>query len=420
MRATVGLMIALVAAAAGSPASAEDPRPHQEIMDAVVVAFRAGDWPTLCVELDAAQLQRPYSLFLTRNRILARALDGRAPDALTLAREVAERGLAMDFDAHPALVEFAEHDDFAPIAALMEENRAARGEATLVFEVADPGLLPEAYAPLARGALVGSVRTGSILAVDHEANTRVVAQSAGGVFDLEVRGDRVWAVVNSQLAYEHAEPESPWAAIEVFDLETGRRVRTVRVAEADALLGDLEVARDGVAYASDSQTPRLFRLAPHAAAFEVFATDPRFANLQGLALDEEHDRLFVADYLSGLFVVEIQTATVRSIAAPSAWHLGGIDGLVLARGALIGVQNGTLPHRIVRMELDDEATRVEGFEVLQQNLPQWHEPTHGAVVGSEFHYIATSNWPSYDEAGAVREGARMEPLRVLSVVIAPR
>lgn len=329
--------VALVLTALARPALTQEVRTYQEVMDAAIEAFRANDWPTLSAHPDAAQLLHPYSLFVTRNRILARAMEGRTEDALELAE--------LDF-------------------------------------------LPEAYAPAEQVAYVGSVRNGTILAVDAAGEARVAARAPGGVFDLEVRGPRLWAVVNSQLAYEHADPESPWAAVQVFDVETGASLREVRVTHADALLGDLEVASDGVAYASDSRTPRIFRLAAEGTQLEIFATDPRFANLQGIALDEAHGRIFVADYMAGLFVVDLATGAVRSLEAPPHMHVGGIDGLVRFEADLIGIQNGTTPHRIVRIALDAPAERIVALEVLQQNLASWNEPPHGAVVGSHFHYIA--------------------------------
>ncbi len=185
------------------------------------------------------------------------------------------------------------------------------------------------------------------------------------------------------------------------------------VAEPAALLGDLE-ADGAIAYASDSMTPRIFSLAAGGAP-AVLAADPRFVNLQGLALDRKKRRLYVADYLSGLFVIDLRTKAVTPIANPSDAHLGGIDGLYLYKGDLIGVQNGTAPQRIVRIDLDKKGLTARSLSVLQQALPEWNEPTHGFVDGDRFIYIATSNWPAYDDAGKLREGALLQPLRLMAV-----
>lgn len=396
-------------------AAAQETPSYEESMQAARAAFGAGDWIALGTHLDAAQTQRPYSLYVTRNRILARALAGQTQDALDLAGDLAARGLTMDFTGHEALETLAASPGFEAIGARFAANATPRGDAELVLELEEPGLLPEAIAPAGDGYCIGSVRTGKILLVDGAGVARTVATAPGGVFDLEVRGDTAWAAVNSHAPYVDADAAPSTASVIVYDLATSSVSREVRVGEPDALLGDLELSGDHTVYASDSATPRLFRLGPDAESFEVFATDPRFANLQGIALDEARGLLFVADYLTGLFVVELRTAQVRALASATGAHLGGIDGLLRHGDALIGIQNGTTPQRIVRIRLDAGATRVVGFDVLQQGLAQWNEPTHGAVIGSELHYLATSNWPAYADDGTVREGARLEPLRVLAV-----
>ena len=79
------------------------------------------------------------------------------------------------------------------------------------------------------------------------------------------------------------------------------------------------------------------------------------------------------------------------------------------------MQNGTSPQRIVKIELDPSGTVAERLTVLQQALPEWREPTHGFVDGEKFVYIATSNWPAYDDDGNLRDGADLAPLRIMSV-----
>jgi hypothetical protein len=184
---------------------------------------------------------------------------------------------------------------------------------------------------------------------------------------------------------------------------------------ADALIGDIEIDGRGTLYASDSLGPRLFIAGKKDEAARLFASDDRWANLQGIALDEKHGRLFLADYLTGLYVVDLKDGAVRAIGNPSDAHLGGIDGLYFHDGDLIGVQNGVSPQRIVRIRLDTKGGVAESLDVLAGNLEGWAEPTHGVIAGDEFYYIATSNWPAYDDDGDLRDGANLAPLRIMSL-----
>lgn len=406
---------AMIAAALVSQAVAAQPA-YQESMEAAGRAYQAQAWPALNDALDAAQSARPYSLYVYRNRILARMLAGRENEALMLAAKAAERGLVLDLSGHPAFDELAALDGFESVSARMLANAEPLGAGAAMIEFPETGLLPEAIAFDRKGTLyIGGVRNGAIMKERRDGeNLAPVATAPGGVFDLEIRGRKVWAAVNNRLAYKDADAAAPFAAIMIFDAKTGDTLSDIRIGEDGAMLGDLEVAKDGTAYASDSLTPRIYRLGPGGGAPKLFAEDPRFVNLQGIALDEKNRRLFVADYLAGLFIVDLETGAVSHIDNQADAHLGGIDGLYYHDDALIGIQNGTSPQRVVRIALDGAGAAVS-LEVLHQNLDGWNEPTHGAMLGKTFHYIATSNWPSYGDDGALKDEPAPKPLRIMSL-----
>lgn len=397
-------------------ASAAAARSYDDIMAEAQVAFEAEDYAALSNLLDEAQQERPYSLFIMRNRVLARVLNERMDEAISLVKDVADRGLVLQTPPHEAFDRLRAEPAFAPIAAQMAENAKPVGTETTVLENGADDLLPEAIAlTRKRETLIGSVRNGKIIAIDKSGAVREVATAKGGVFDIELSKKELFAAVNNQLAYENSGAEPAFAAVVAYDARTGAVLRSVRAPEGEALFGDIELARNGDIYVSDSVTPRIMKLAKTADALEPFAADARFANLQGLALDEANRRLFVADYLTGLYSIDLGDGAIAPLANPTGAHLGGIDGLYLYRGDLIGVQNGTSPQRIVRIALDKDAKTVDALTVVQQALPSWNEPTHGVAVGKEFRYIATTNWPAYDDAGKPRDNATLAPLRVMSV-----
>jgi hypothetical protein len=406
----IGLAAAIwLLAAASGHASA---RPYEEVMSEAQAAFAAEDYETAGERLDEAQLLRPYSLFLIRNRILTRLMTNRDDEALAIARDVADRGLALELPPHQAFTRMKAMEDYAPIATKMAENVRPIGEETIVSEIAEDTLLPEAISRRAKRTLIGSVRRGEIW--DASAGFTRVATLDGGVFDLEQNKKSIFAAINNQLAFERRGDRPAFAAIAVLDARTGAQRLRIEIG-ADALVGDIEIDADGLIYASDSLKPRVFVVAGEDAAARVLASDERWANPQGIALDRKRDRLYLADYLTGLFAIDLATGAVAQVGNPSNAHLGGIDGLYSHHGDLIGVQNGTTPQRVVRIRLDKAGNVAMGLDVLAQALETWNEPTHGAVVGGEFHYIATSNWPAYDDEGKLREGATLEPLRIMSV-----
>jgi hypothetical protein len=408
--ASLAVMLATSAIAAGAPT-------YKDSMTSAAAAFEAEDWPALNEALDAAQNAAPWSLYVYRNRIIARMLAGRPDEALALTAKAAQRGLSFNLTGHPAFDELAALPAFAPIAARMEANMAAIGEEGSVREFSDSEHLPEAITyDRKKNLYIGSVRSGSILKASKKSETlTLISQASGGIFDLEIRGGTIWAAVNNQLAYEGADAENKFASVMAFNAKTGAPIREIRAGDSEAIIGDIEVAKDGTIYASDSITPRILKMAPNGQTLDEFATDPRFVNLQGIALDEKNHRLFLADYLAGLFVIDTRTGAVTALGNTADAHLGGIDGLYYYKGGLIGIQNGTTPIRIVYIGLNDDATAVTTFIAMQQNLEAWNEPTHGVIEGNDFHYIATSNWPSYDGEWNLREGAELQPLRIMTL-----
>ncbi|HNR76879.1 MAG TPA: hypothetical protein PKM48_07090 [Parvularculaceae bacterium] len=397
-----------------TPAAA---RPYDEIMAEARDAFIAEDFATAADLLDEAQIERPYSLYLTRNRVLTRILTDRMDEAIAIAAEIAERGLVLETPENEAFDRMRADPAFAPVAKRMAANAKPLGEARIIATFDEAGLLPEAISKKGDRLLIGAVRTGEIR--DSSNALALFSSLDGGVFDIEQRRNAVYAAINNQLAYEN-KTDDAFAAVVELDGKTGAVLNRHRLNPGPSLIGDIEIDRKNRLYASDSLTPRIFELTlggkPGDGATGIRAIeDPRFVNSQGIALDEKKKRLFLADYLAGLFVVDLKSNEITQIANPTAAHLGGIDGLYLYKGELIGIQNGTSPQRIVRVDLDKKGITATSLTVLQQALPEWNEPTHGVVDGDALYYIATSNWPAYDDEGNPRDGARLEPLRIMLV-----
>ena len=93
----------------------------------------------------------------------------------------------------------------------------------------------------------------------------------------------------------------------------------------------------------------------------------------------------------------------------------GVDGLYWHRGALVGVQNGVTPARVVRFCLDDDRRGVRRVEMLDRNPAVADEPTLGAVVGDSMFYVATSQWDKFDDDGKRVPGTVLRPATVLGL-----
>jgi hypothetical protein len=208
-----------------------------------------------------------------------------------------------------------------------------------------------------------------------------------------------------------------------FDLETGRVRRSVwmrRDSSTAHTFGDVAVAPNGDVYVSDSQSPWIHRLAAGADSLVAFVTHPLFRSLQGMALSPDGGTMFVADYSHGLMRIDLRTRSVTALAASAGVTLLGVDGLYVHRGALIGVQNGIAPPRLVRFCLDASRGNVVKAEILDRNPQLVDEPTLGAIVGDSAFYVATSQWEKFTDAGARAPGSLLRPATVVGVALEPK
>ena len=115
--------------------------------------------------------------------------------------------------------------------------------------------------------------------------------------------------------------------------------------------------------------------------------------------------LLVPDYLKGIAAVDLDGGKIRWLSHPREVALNGIDGLYFAGPALLAVQNGVRPARVVRLWPDAQLLRIERLEVIEAATEGLGEPTLGTLVGVDFVFIADSGWDRYGDDGARKKGA---------------
>ena len=312
------------------------------------------------------------------------------------------------------------------ISARITANGAPLARSSVAAQLEEADFFPEglSHDPASGAWYVGSIR--------HRKVTRILP--GGAVHDLVREGQNgLWSVLGVRAdpaaqtlwvttaaipqgaGYQAA--DSGRSGIYAFDLATGRfKARyLLPTSGAGHLLGDLVVAPNGDVYATDSRDPVIWRVRKGADEVHEFLRHPLFRSLQGPALNPSGRLLYVADYSHGILAVDLNTRQVRVLPAPPRTTTLGIDGLAWHDGGLIGVQNGVVPARVVRLALDAPGERITGVEVLDRNLPLAPEPTIGTVSGNRYFYVANSQWESYDDTGRPRPGVRLIPPRILEI-----
>jgi len=413
----------VLAAATPPSAAAQGDSTWQDHNRAGVLALRARDWPAYRYHhLRLDTLLRGLPLIQLRLASVEARL-GRPEAALRRLERYAAMGLTANLAADSALAPLRGLPGWAPVAERIARNAEPVRRADTVVVLPSRDMMAEdiAYDPRSGRFFVSSMRERRILAVDRNGGTRdFVASGQDGIWaavDLGVDARRrlLWVTTDAlafQVGYDSA--EAGRAAIIAYDLGTGRLVRRIDAPRDTAhFLGDLAVAPTGEVYVSDNTTRAVYVVRSDADSLEVLVPPGVLANPQNPALSPDGRRLFVADYLLGIAVVDLASRRVDWLPQPPDVATNGIDGLYVAGRSLIGVQNGTAPERIVRFPVDEGFTRILGWEVLEQN-PQLDEPTHGVVVGDAFYFIANSG-DERARGATVRDDPAARPPAVMRV-----
>lgn len=397
-------LITLLVALAATAALWAEP-PYRASLREAGEAQKAGNLPLAIEKLEAVRAMRPdYPRVLIA---LARAYTAAGqPDAALAALEsAASRGIAGDVTKDPGLAALGGHPGFTRVARQLTDNATPRGVVATAQELpAQSGIIESAVVDSQGRWFFGDVRNRCIWTRSAEgALARFSAEKDAllGVFGLVIDEKRgaLWAGVSAvpECRNYDAATEKGRACLAEFDLTTGAFRRSLQIPRAggEHVLGSLRLGADGSLFATDSASPVIWRVAPGASQIEAWLESSDFGSLQGLAFSEDGATLFVADYANGIWSIDVATKHRELLRPADDTTLFGIDDLHLHRGALIGVQNGLVPARIIRVTLSGASARAE---TIAQGRPHMHDSATGAILDGNFHFIGDSGWTLHERA----------------------
>jgi sugar lactone lactonase YvrE len=315
-------------------------------------------------------------------------------------------GLGRDLRGDSAFAPFIALPAFANVVAAHDANRAPIARSREVARLADSTYWPEGvdYDARTRRYYVASIRHRTIAEINPDGSTRELwprdGAVVGGMFGVRVDAARgvLWATTSAvpQMA-NYGPADSSIAALLRVRISDGSIERRWNIPPAPEghTLGDLAIGPKGDVFVTDSNEPVLYWLRAGVDTLEAIRS-PLFRSLQGIAPSPDGRLLYVADYSHGILRVNLATKSVMRVAdAPGSTSLG-CDGLAWDRGAIVAVQNGIAPPRIVRFTLSASGDRITEAKVLDRNWEVADEPTIGTIVGNTFVYVANSQWEKYD------------------------
>ena len=283
-----------------------------------------------------------------------------------------------------------------------------------VFPENDLLLESVAHDPTSGSFYVSSVHQRKIYRVDASGARHDFLAADDGVFGLKVDSQRgvLWATTAALPQMRDFRPELLGRSqLLRIALATGAVDRRWEL-PGEHSFGDLALDAGGHPWFSDSKGGGIYRLGDKDELEEMVAPG-RFRSPQGIAFTPDGNRAYIADYPTGLYVLDMGKEP-RPLGHPDDIPVRGIDGLILHKGALIAVLNGITPHRLVRLSLDAAGEAIVGAASLDVG-EHVVEPTTGVVVGERLYYVSTSQWTSFDRDGKLRAAAFLTPAVVRQV-----
>jgi sugar lactone lactonase YvrE len=282
------------------------------------------------------------------------------------------------------------------------------------FVIPEPDMVPEgiAYDPQTGATYVSSTWQRRIVRIARDGAqsdfTPRDSNALYGIIGMHVDAERrrLWAAHSSAGAAMPIRDDSSngSSGLALFDLQSGRMLRNLLLTDgAPHFLNDLDIARDGSLYISDTMSGIVYRVGPNGAALEPFLTLPDEGRGNGVALSEDERTLYVANARGGAFHIDIATRRATAIGLPEGVRIGA-DGLYLYDGDIITVQPWTGDCRVCRYTLDETGTRVTGVRTLLGAHPDILQPTTGVISGRDIYVIANSQLQHYRQLWVAGSG----------------
>jgi hypothetical protein len=356
----------------------------------------------------------------------AEAFAGNQDEALARFEQFARMGQSDDAALSQKQFDAVRADARYPmIHAAMTANEGNVSAADELFALKDDTLIPEDidYDPATHHFYITSVRKKEILSVDMSGGVRVFAQAPDGWPMLAVKADSrhrwLWATEVALDGFVFTSSKD-WgrSAVVIYDLDTGRLLYRIEGPPHSAL-GDMTLTAVGDAIVSDGENGGVYRVDRVLRRFErIDAGD--FISPQTPVVLPDGRHILVPDYLRGIGILDLNSKHVVWLSTQGMHALSGIDGLYLHGTALLAVQNGTSPERVIRFDLDSSLSQVESEFVIERASRTLGDPTHGVVVNGGFYYIANSGWDKLDEHGQIQAGKSLSPAVIMRATLATK
>lgn len=392
----------------------------QKAYNEAMTAYKAKNYPLFYDKMKEAHKIHPYHQGVLYQLGVACALNNKKAEAINYLKqailinsEFRLAGLA-DFNS------IKESEEFKKLLALQTELQQPVIHSDTAFVLKDRSLHTEGieYDATHHVFYLGSIHRRKVIKVTNGKAVDFCAPSFQGmtsIFGLkaDVKKDYLWVCSSPMQEMENYDSTARSAVFQ-FELSSGKLLhKYVALANAKGVFGDLILSRKGTVYISDSQNNTIYTINERTKQIEPFFSSVDFWNIQGMAFSTDDKYLFIADYVKGVFRLDMKSKELLEVKSPDNVSLKGIDGIYFYKNSLIAIQNGVTPLRCTRYYLTSSLDQISRFDVIDRNHPAFGEPTLGVLDGDIFYYIANSQWSGYDDNHHIKPNDQLKDIVIL-------
>ncbi len=373
-----------------------------EYYDAAMKAYKAKDYQSFVENLQKTLDAGAIHPRIYYNLACGYALLGNSPKAIEWLNRIASLGISYDIEKDEDLSSIRSTPEFQTILEKFKQNQKPIVHSQVAFTLPQD-FVPEGvtYDPSQKVFYAGSILLKKIVAVDAHGAATDISTAEDGLYEvlgmsIDHKRNFLWA---SSAQFIDADNDArKVSALFRYDLKTKKLLKRYNLpSDQPHQLGDVIVNRAGDAFTTDSLNPAIYRVDHQSDKLEKIEVGDLFRSPQGLCFSTDEKLLFVADYVRGLFAIDLSTKSHWNVKAPADVTVAGIDGLYQNKDQLIATQNGFNPNRVLRITLNNTKEQVTRVEVLEVGDPKDGEFTLGVITGNEFYFVGNSQLEAYYE-----------------------
>ncbi len=257
-----------------------------------------------------------------------------------------------------------------------------------------------AYVPESSELYLSGIRSGAVTVLSATGARDVITFRPGvAAYAIGLRDGSIWATTAASRQTQGYDAKAAISSkIVVIDPASGQVSKTFSDPAKMRRFGHMLMGRDDL-YVTDGEHGEILRLNAYQGELQTLVPEGYMDSPDALAENEGATSLVVADFVSGLYRVDLTSGSMARLLPPADGSLLGISWLSRYGNDLIAIQTGFKPNRILRLHMAEDWSEVKSVEVLLRSDKLLAQPTQGAVVGDTLIFVAKSQWDNLDDQG---------------------